>query len=420
LVLLCSFVLGTSSLVSAAARIQFVSSDYFSQEGLAVMQWAVDEFNKRNPDIEVEWTNKPGGYHEYLVASSAAGNPPDVFYVRPGTDAYLYLSGLIKALDPFIERDQEELNPEDFLEAQVGELKFDGKWWCIPANLSTLMIRYNKVIFAEAGIAEPGADWDWDDVLETSTKLTKTDPGSGVPTFWGFGNMAWFLLNSFSEGIIMSFDGQLLTDDGLESHANSPGTVAALTFLNEMGQRSAFPMPGSGGDPWAVYGQTKAAMTMGGSWELSGWGITVEDKQAEDVTMLPMGPAGKRVVTATGGAWAMSSISKHPEEAWRFLKWLVSPEVLERQLLVLHSSFPPRQSLLPAWIDGLAARIPGAYTMAEQLVVSGKPLSPRLFSIDSVLPGYFWPVAQGTLSPQEAALRMEEDLNRAIAEALKE
>ena len=43
---------------------------------------------------------------------------------------------------------------------------------CIPQNLSSLVVYYNKELFDAAGVAYPSDDWTWDDFVETAKALT--------------------------------------------------------------------------------------------------------------------------------------------------------------------------------------------------------------------------------------------------------
>lgn len=61
---------------------------------------------------------------------------------------------------------------------------------CIPQNLSSLVVYYNKGLFDAAGIAYPADDWTWDDFLETAQALTLDTDGDGETDQFGLGTEA--------------------------------------------------------------------------------------------------------------------------------------------------------------------------------------------------------------------------------------
>jgi len=43
--------------------------------------------------------------------------------------------------------------------------RYKGDLWCIPQNVSSLAVYYNKALFDTAGLAYPADDWTWDDFV---------------------------------------------------------------------------------------------------------------------------------------------------------------------------------------------------------------------------------------------------------------
>ena len=210
----------------------------------------------------------------------------------------------------------------------------------------------------------------------------------------------------------MSFGGRLFSDDYSKAQANTPGTAKALGIPAQMtlGARIA-PLPGESNLGGFLAG--KVGMICGGSWDTSAFRAVAESKFEFDVAMLPCGLPGKRVVSATGGAWAMSSQTKHPEAAWRLIKWLVTPEAQRALIVKPVRSLPPRQSLLREWAEQIArAGMPrNAIIFGEQVVKWGRSAPPLAFQWAPVITQYLVPLAGGQISPEEAALRIENQLN---------
>lgn len=50
---------------------------------------------------------------------------------------------------------------------------YQGKTYAVPEELDIMGLAYNKDLFDEAGV-NPTADWNWDNLLDAATKLTRT------------------------------------------------------------------------------------------------------------------------------------------------------------------------------------------------------------------------------------------------------
>jgi hypothetical protein len=79
------------------------------------------------------------------------------------------------------------------------------------------------------------------------------------------------------------------------------------------------------------------------------WGLWVfKDVDFEwGFAALPKGTPGFRDVVFTD-PWAMSSVTEHPDEAWKFIKFLVSQDA-QRAYMQATNAPPVRQSLMPEW-----------------------------------------------------------------------
>jgi multiple sugar transport system substrate-binding protein len=55
--------------------------------------------------------------------------------------------------------------------------QFDGTQTCLPQNISSLVVYYNKDLFREAGLEFPQAGWSWKEFTDTAVKLTDREKG---------------------------------------------------------------------------------------------------------------------------------------------------------------------------------------------------------------------------------------------------
>jgi len=91
----------------------------------------------------------------------------------------------------------------------------------------------------------------------------------------------------------------------------------------------------------------KIAMVEDGSWALKD--ILDGAKFRVGVAPFPAGPS-RRVTLATTDGFGIYAGTKHPEEAWEFLKFLISKEY---GLAMARTNFlqPARSSLVPDWVN---------------------------------------------------------------------
>ena len=58
--------------------------------------------------------------------------------------------------------------------------RWQGEQLCLPQNVSSLAVYYNKDLFEQYGVAEPPDEWTWNDLIETAVALTRDAGGRRV------------------------------------------------------------------------------------------------------------------------------------------------------------------------------------------------------------------------------------------------
>ena len=115
-------------------------------------------------------------------------------------------------LEPIEERLESSavFEEDDFYEEALDAFRFDGTLTCLPQNISSLVVYYNKDLFRKAGIAEPETGWTWDDMIEKAKALTVDADGDGKTEQYGLGVEASLIrLAPF----VWSNGGELVDDD---------------------------------------------------------------------------------------------------------------------------------------------------------------------------------------------------------------
>jgi multiple sugar transport system substrate-binding protein len=122
-----------------------------------------------------------------LSTSLAGGEPPDVFLMN-----YRYLGqfeskGVLEPVGPYLDASQ-VLSSDAFYPEAMTVFQSDGVQTCMPQNVSSLVLYYNRDLFEAAGVALPPAeDWKWNDMVTAATALTQDTDGDGTVDVYGLG-----------------------------------------------------------------------------------------------------------------------------------------------------------------------------------------------------------------------------------------
>ena len=159
-----------------------------------------------------------GAHIQKLATSFAAGSPPDAFLVN-----YRNYGGYAsrKVLDPVGPRldSSSALERDDFYEQTLEAFTFGGVLQCMPQNVSSLVVYYNRDLFRRAGIDDPARDWTYDDFVNAAAKLTR-GKSYGVGVEPGVVRLAPFI---WSEGGELVDDPTAPTRFTLDSAAGRDG-----------------------------------------------------------------------------------------------------------------------------------------------------------------------------------------------------
>jgi multiple sugar transport system substrate-binding protein len=182
-------VLGVSPDPSAPVASGPVSFMVFGDPGeIAAYQTLVDAFKATRPEIDVELITVPdqGDYRQRLGADLAAGSPADVVLINHRNQAAFSAKGQLEPLSARL-RASSLVDAADFYPQATAGFTWKGELMCIPQNISSLVVYYDRDLFDAAGLAYPEAGWTWDDFLATAQALTKDLDGDGVTDQYGLG-----------------------------------------------------------------------------------------------------------------------------------------------------------------------------------------------------------------------------------------
>jgi multiple sugar transport system substrate-binding protein len=154
----------------------------------AAYETLVVAFEQHSPQIDVQLTHIPSqsDYRTRLGADLVGGTPPDIFLMNYRRFAPFAAKEALEPLGPYMAKSS-LVKEGDFYAESIGPFRWNGTLMCIPQNLSSLVVYYNKKLFDAAGVAYPKAGWTWDDFVTTAQALTKDTNGDGTVDQYGLG-----------------------------------------------------------------------------------------------------------------------------------------------------------------------------------------------------------------------------------------
>lgn len=289
----------------------------------------IEDFEKAHPDISVLRINPgpSGAVTTKIQTMIASGDPPDVFYVGYERIAGWAAKGLLAPLEPFIENDLQNGDPDaisldNFYSNVVDCYRFDGTavgkgtLYGIPKDFTTVGFYYNKDLFRRAGVAEPNlAGWTWDEFIHAARKIGE------LPGCYGADFVTWeamIRVYGWSQGAYFTRDGFRTFDFQDPVLHDALNRLRSWFFEDSRALASAKTQLETGEDPF-LSGRVGLAGPFG-RWKVPVYRLISDF----DWDFAPL-PHGQGHAPANGiftVAWAMSSDTKHPDESWKLIRYL--------------------------------------------------------------------------------------------------
>lgn len=347
--------------------IQFAS--WGSQSEVAIIKPILAEFERKNPDIKVEFVHIPQNYFQKIHLLFASNLAPDVLFIN---NLYLPIYANAGVLEEAkCKRGKwQNVKCNNFYTKALKSLSYNGKLYAVPRDVSTLVVYYNKDIFKKYNVALPNKYWTFNDFLILAKKLTKDTNNDGKTDIWGISfdeEPLYYLPYLMSEG------GGVLSDDLKTSIINTPQSQKGLNFYADLRNKyhvAPTEAESASATMAQLFLQGKLAMQISGRWLVPKYR---EDAKFEwNVINFPAGDAGS-IVPLDASGWAIAKSSKHKKEAARLIEFLASKESIEK--------FTQSGLIVPARIDVAqgAFLAPSGAKNAPQNKQFGKPSNARVF-----------------------------------------
>ncbi len=302
---------------------------YSEFRNAALINAIAEKFQQRHPEIKVKIINFFGDYGGKLLTMIAAETPPDIMVFLPPLMIRLADKGLLLSLDRYMREDKEFQSFKKDLHLPSMEAgKHKGSQYAVPFWTNSLVLFYNKDLFDKEKIAYPDETWDLNKLLLTAKRLTKDTDGDGRIDQYGFFDYL-YILETFG-GLytyIRRMGQKLFNEDMSECLIDKPETVQTIKWCFDFITRyRVTPSPFFGNEKLTEYEEAfltgKVAMVVSGWWSMSRF-VKINNFKWS-VAPLPKGKIDFRPSAAMFlGAY---SKTKHPDECWKFLKFLISED----------------------------------------------------------------------------------------------
>ena len=163
---------GGNSGESASGEIRFLV--FGEPEELKAFRGVIKAFRRTEPDIAVNLIEASD--REDLLArlstSFAGGSPHDVFLLNYRFYGQFAARDVLEPVEDRLQ-DSDAFEENDFYDQALDAFRFDGELTCLPQNISSLVVYYNRDLFREAHVPEPKPGWTWRDMVGKALALTK-------------------------------------------------------------------------------------------------------------------------------------------------------------------------------------------------------------------------------------------------------
>ncbi|MEC7882772.1 MAG: extracellular solute-binding protein [Verrucomicrobiota bacterium] len=304
---------------------------------------------KESVDKDFEAKVQAFGFREMpekLAVSIKTGiNPPDVVQL----DEVLF--GAFLAGDvPFLDLDgrlKKAKLDKDIAKSRQKLFAYKGKTYGVPQSLSAMVLYYRSDLLKELDI-DPSSLTTWDKLVSIGEKVVK-DHGKAMialdPTYFGI--------------LLRQRGSDLFGKDG-SVYPDREAAIEVLTWLQNLKKSGVGMVPERASifDPLFFNSAVQfgeVLTVVGADW----YGLDMLQQFTPDLKgkwgamplpawKLPNGKLSRRTSTFAGQGLMINKGSKQPEEAWKFIKFVITNKESNARRFLDGNSFPAYQ---PAWKD---------------------------------------------------------------------
>ncbi len=339
LLILLSLFCTTSMAVVQATTLDIVT--YPNNWVQPMLEEKIKAFEALNPGVKVNLLLY-GNHQEQMLINAAAGVKSDVYLMGGVTSATvrsLLAQGVTQDIAPFLAKDR-ELVVSDIYPLVMPTHTYKGHIVALPIGILVGATFANTTMFQEAGVALPGARWDWSNLVTIGRRLTKT-ASDGTIAQWGYGTNTWNLRDAGAELFVWANGGDILDATNSRFTLDQPEAVEALRFFYDLHwvHNIAF-KPGSG-EPYTTFWAGKLAIFDSQSGNISyNRQRSVAGMDWDVLSSVRSPKTDKAGSYLNAYSVGIPATSTDPALAWQFIKFAFYTDEAERQL-VGYGMLPP-------------------------------------------------------------------------------
>ena len=288
-----------------------------------IMADLVAAFERDHPKVKVNRIHVSSGeFDPKLKTMFAAGDAPDLFYLKPESTPEMASMKLIKPLDEHVT--QQELS--EYFPKLLDVFRYDGErsgtgpLYGIPKDFSTTVMYVNLDLFKQAGVPVPYNGWTWAEYEQAMRKITDLS----TPTRRIYGGML-DLWDATLLNIIWTYGGDFFGKGFRDVRLDEPEAEAAMEMVRRLrlDERTVFNATGIAKDG----GQEFLLGNIGSIGPIGRWKTPVYRSITNfEFDVVPVPYAKEKASQLFTNAWAIGTQTKHPEESLQLLRYLVGED----------------------------------------------------------------------------------------------
>ncbi|MBI4656588.1 MAG: ABC transporter substrate-binding protein [Elusimicrobia bacterium] len=351
-----------------------------------------------------------------LVPLKAGKEDPDVFLMDIAWISQFASADWLEDLAPAVEKDKFDLsvlwpNILDFAD------RFNGKLAALPVYVDAGLLYYRADLLKKYGFKSPPGTWE--ELVSYSIKI-QNDVRKTKPDFFGFvwqGSQYEGLICNFLEFAGSNNGGLKINDSGIK--INTKENLEALKFMTDLIHKTKISPPNTftemkEEEVRMFFQQGNALFER--NWPYA-WGLHSQEgspvKGRVGIAPLPRFKKGKSVSTLGGWHIAISKYSDRKEDAWKFVKFIVSKET--QKLLSMKLGWNP--SRMDVYKDKNVLSVHPHFAELGKIFTNAmpRPNLPYYTQVSELMQKSINAVISGKKEPEEALAGLEKDIEKLSA-----
>ena len=310
----------------------------------ALYQPLIATFNEQNPDMRVQMVgiSTDGDSSEVLGRAVRAADTATVDSISRADMA----SGRLFDLAPLADADT-TFARDDWYPGTLDMFTLDNRLLMLPRSAPLPLLAYNKQLWASRGLPPPQPDWTWEDLAAAATQLARKQ-GDKIDVYglYDGGDGRYALLGELASAGILPF----ATPTG-QFRLDQPKVGQAIEHVRALVESGAVALtsPSARGtvendNPYQLILGQHAAIWWPQYFRPNASNATAPPFDIGTVPM-PLLPLPYSDVVLAPGGYIMSSGTRYPQQAWRWLSFLSQQSLGVQYAVAAAAPVPPRRSL---------------------------------------------------------------------------